>query len=307
MSAEQSVAVPAAVARHRTLWISDVHLGSPGSQAGRLTRFLARNSCETLYLVGDIFDGWKLKSRFFWTPDHSRVIKAILAKARSGTRVYYLTGNHDEFMRQFVSKQLRLGRVRLANEIVHTTADGRRLLVIHGDRFDIVMARAPWLAHIGDFGYEALLWSSEKLNRRLRAMDLPDAPFSAWIKFSVKAAVQYLSGFDQQIFARCRQDGLKGVVCGHTHHAEVRHVRMGVVSYNCGDWVESCTALAEDFDGQISILHAPPSINRTPGTRLIERGSVGPAVPVIVPARGISTGLAAGAVTIPQAVAEMPQ
>lgn len=202
------------------------------------------------------------RAAFFWTPDHTRVIKAILAKARRGTKVYYLTGNHDEFMRQFVRKQLRLGKVRLVNEVVHLTADGRRLLVVHGDRFDVVMARMSWLAHLGDVGYEALLWSGEKLNRRLRKRGMPDSPVSAWIKNGVKSTVQYLSGFDAQIIARCRRDDLKGVVCGHTHHAETRHIRLGIVSYNCGDWVESCTALSEDFGGHISILRAPPVVRR---------------------------------------------
>jgi len=256
------------VCSHRTLWISDVHLGSPGCKARQLTEFLARNDCETLYLVGDIFDGWKLKNRFFWTPHHSRVIKAVLNKARHGTKVYYLTGNHDEFMRQFVANQLRLGKVRLANEVVHTTADGRRLLVVHGDRFDFVMTQMAWLSHLGDFGYEALLWGSAKLNGFRRSIGLPDSKLSSQIKVGVKSLVQYLSGFDEQVIARCRKDNLKGVVCGHTHHAETRHIRMGVVSYNCGDWVESCTALGEDFSGHISILHAdsPPPV-REPKSR----------------------------------------
>jgi UDP-2,3-diacylglucosamine pyrophosphatase LpxH len=167
-------------------------------------------------------------------------------------------------MRQFVAKQLRLGKVRLANEVVHTTADGRRLLVIHGDRFDAVMTQMPWLAHAGDFGYEALLWGSARLNRLLRKFGRPDSQLSSRVKTGVKSAVQYLSGFDEQVMARCRQSDLKGVVCGHTHHAEARQIRMGIVSYNCGDWVESCTALGEDFEGRISILHALPAQPRKP-------------------------------------------
>jgi UDP-2,3-diacylglucosamine pyrophosphatase LpxH len=260
--------MPSPVTRHRTLWISDVHLGSPGCQARRLTRFLAENDCETLYLVGDIFDGWKLMKRFFWTPDHTRVIKAVLAKARHGTRVYYITGNHDEFMRQFVHKQLRLGKVRLANEVVHTTADGRRLLVIHGDRYDLVMTQMPWLAHAGDIGYEALLWGGARLNGVLRRFALPEIPVSSQIKHLAKSVVQYLSGFDQQVLARCRTHGLKGVVCGHTHHAETRYVSSGIISYNCGDWVESCTALAEDEHGRITILRPSAAPARSPGIRL---------------------------------------
>lgn len=257
--------------RHRTLWISDVHLGSPGCRAGALTRFLAANDCETLYLVGDIFDGWRLKKRFYWTPDHTRVIKAILAKARHGTRVYYVTGNHDAFMRQFVSRQLRLGRVRVRNEIVHVTADNRRLLVVHGDLYDAVVTTLPWLAHAGDTGYEALLWGGTRLNGLLRKLRLPELPVSAGIKLAVKSAVQYLSGFDEQVMARCRADGFNGVVSGHTHHAEARMIRLGIVSYNCGDWVESCSALAEDASGRISILrHSESTPSRSadaPGAR----------------------------------------
>lgn len=233
--------------------------GITGLPARRLTEFLARNHSETLYLVGDIFDGRKLRKKFFWTPDHTRVIKAILARARHGTRVYYLTGNHDEFMRQFVHKQLRLGKVRVANEVVHTAVDGRRLLVTQGDRFDVVMTQMPWLARVGDIGYESLLWGTHKLNRMRRELGLTDSQLSARIKTGVKSAVQYLSGFDEQVMARCRRDGLKGVVCGHTHHAETRLIRLGIVSYNCGDWVESCTALSEDFSGVMSILYAPPA------------------------------------------------
>lgn len=239
---------------HRTLWVSDVHLGSPGSQAKKLTEFLKRNDCEQLYLVGDIFDGWKMKSRFYWTPDHSRVIKQIISKARRGTRVYYLTGNHDGFMRQFVRNQLRLGKVRVANEVVHTTADGRRLLVLHGDVYDDVINGLPWLAFAGDAAYETLIWANGWLNRVGAAAGLPYWSVSAFAKNGVKSAVQYLSGVDNKIVQRCRQEKLQGLISGHTHHAEIRMLQSGIVSHNCGDWVESCTALAEDAAGNIEIV-----------------------------------------------------
>ena len=249
-----------AIHRHRTLWLSDIHLGSPGCKAARLVRFLRQNDCEQLYLVGDIFDGWKLKSKFYWTPDHTRVIKAILAKARRGTRVYYLTGNHDAFMRQFVKNKLRLGRIRVVHELVHTTADGRRLLVQHGDQFDDVVNALPGLALAGDFAYEALLKVSDRLARvQERFGMLPGVSVSSVIKTGVKSFVQYLSGFDDAVYYACRKRGLNGVVCGHTHHAEVRQVRNGITSYNCGDWVESCSALAEDAYGHIRIVHDAPA------------------------------------------------
>jgi UDP-2,3-diacylglucosamine pyrophosphatase LpxH len=250
--------VPAAQ-KHRTLWLSDLHLGSPGCKARHLVRFLRQNDCEQLYLVGDIFDGWKLKTRFYWTPDHTRVIKAILAKARRGTRVYYLTGNHDAFMRQFVKNKLRLGRVRVMHELVHTCADGRRLLVRHGDQFDAVVRNMPRLALAGDFAYEALLKLSDRLGVLQERFGIAAGfSISAFLKTGVKTLVQYLSGFDDAVYYECRRRRLNGVVCGHTHHAEARQIRNGIMSYNCGDWVESCSALAEDAHGRIRIVHGLP-------------------------------------------------
>ncbi|HVT36256.1 MAG TPA: UDP-2,3-diacylglucosamine diphosphatase [Nevskiaceae bacterium] len=246
------------ITKHRTLWVSDVHLGSPGAKARELTDFLKRNDCEQLYLVGDIFDGWKMKSRFYWTPDHSRVIKAIISKARRGTKVYYLAGNHDGFMRQFVKNQLRLGKVRIAHEVVHTTADGRRLLVTHGDTFDDVINGLPWLAYAGDVAYEALMEASKLLNRAGARMGLPYWSLSAFTKTAVKTAVQYWSGVDNKMLHRCRSENLAGVVSGHTHHAEIRMLRPGITLHNCGDWVESCTALTEDRDGNIEIVNYCP-------------------------------------------------
>ncbi|HUP91319.1 MAG TPA: UDP-2,3-diacylglucosamine diphosphatase [Solimonas sp.] len=242
--------------KHRTLWISDVHLGSTGCQAEKLTAFLKQNDCERLYLVGDIVDGWKMKSQFYWTPSHSRVIRALISKARRGTKLYYLTGNHDGFMRQFVRRHLRFGKVHLANEVVHETADGRRLLVMHGDAFDDIVSDYLWLAYAGDFSYEMLMRSNVWLNRVRSGLGLPYWSVSNYVKTQVKSAVQYLSGFDDRLYYRCQRDKLHGMITGHTHHAETRYVRNGVMSYNCGDWVESCTALAEDFEGNIEILHA---------------------------------------------------
>jgi UDP-2,3-diacylglucosamine pyrophosphatase LpxH len=240
--------------RHRSLWISDVHLGSPNCKARSLAAFLKRNHCEQLYLVGDILDGWKLKTHFHWTADQSRVIEAVLAKARRGTEVYYITGNHDAFLRQFLRRPLRLGRFRLVNEVVHTTADGRRLLVMHGDAFDEVVAAFPRLSYLGDRAYEGLISVNRRMNRAAAWLGLGQWSLSSAAKTLVKGAVQNLSGFDEKVLFRCREERLHGVICGHTHHAEMRHLRNGIISYNCGDWVESCTALAEDFSGCIRLL-----------------------------------------------------
>lgn len=258
--------------RHRTLWLSDLHLGSPGCKAGALIRFLRHNECEQLYLVGDVIDGWKMKSRFYWTAEHTRVIKAILAKARRGTQVYYVSGNHDAFLRQFVGNRLRLGPIRIVHELVHTTADGRRLLVQHGDQYDAVIRTMPGLSLAGDFAYETLLKASDwfaGLQARL-GMREPWS-VSAFAKYRVKSFVQYLSGFDDAVYYQCRRRGLHGVICGHTHHAEARHIRNGVTSYNCGDWVESCTALAEDDQGRIRILQGPAGHERLPDLAVVHR------------------------------------
>lgn len=251
------------VRRHRTLWISDVHLGSEGCKAHALVEFLRQNECENLYLVGDIFDGWKLRSRFYWPPDHSRVLHAVIAKARRGTKVHYIAGNHDDFLRQFVRKQLRLGRIRLANEAVHTTADGRRLLVIHGDVFDEVVSGMPLLAHASDLAY-TLLMRADVAWQRWNDVAEPMPKWSALVKNQAKSLTQWLSGVDEKMLTRARREGLNGVVTGHTHHAEVRYIRHGVISYNCGDWVESCTALAEDFQGEIRILKWEPQRKPAP-------------------------------------------
>ncbi len=260
------------VVRHRTLWLSDFHLGSRGCQADKLVEFLRWNDCDQLYLVGDIFDGWKLRSRFFWTADHSRVIKAILAKARRGTMVHYLTGNHDDFMRQFVRTKLRLGRICIAHEVIHTTADGRRLLVTHGDRFDEVIRNRMWLALAGDVAYEALLRASRSLSNLRVSLGYTPWSLSAFAKHKVKGLVQALSGFDDAVYYECKTRKLNGVICGHTHYAEDRLIRNGVTSYNSGDWVESCTALREDRSGQIAIIRADEPVQlpaATPPSRVI--------------------------------------
>lgn len=239
---------------YRTIWVSDVHLGSPGCQAGRLADFLQRHDCEQLYLVGDIFDGWKMRARFYWTPDQTRVIRAIIAKTRRRTRVCYLTGNHDDFMRQFIASELPFGKIHLAHELVHTTADGRRLLVLHGDIYDDLITRLPRLAHVGDRLYNLLIAANALVNRARAGLGKPGIHLAGKTKDIVKSAVQFACGVDMRMQARCERTGLQGIICGHTHHAEIRDLGEGITYYNCGDWVDSCTALAEDFEGNIHLI-----------------------------------------------------
>ena len=239
--------------RYRTIWLSDIHLGTPGCKAEFLVDFLKRTECETLYLVGDIIDGWKLRGSWFWPQEHTNVVRKVLTKAKRGTRVLYVTGNHDEFLRKFVDYRLEIGNIRLVNEHIHTTADGRRLLVLHGDFFDAITRYHRWVALAGDLAYETLMQSNYWFNRIRRLFGMRYWSMSAYAKKKVKNAVNIISHFESSVAHECRRRGLDGVVCGHIHHAEIRSIE-GVTYHNCGDWVESCTALAEDFNGQLSIV-----------------------------------------------------
>jgi UDP-2,3-diacylglucosamine pyrophosphatase LpxH len=241
------------VQRHRTIWLSDIHLGTPGCKAEFLVDFLKHNECETLYLVGDIIDGWKLRGSWFWPQEHTNVIRKLLTKSKRGTQTYYVTGNHDEFLRKFVGYKLEIGNVRLVNEMIHHTADGRRLLVIHGDAFDVITRYHRWVAMAGDAAYQATMTANYWFNRARRRVGLPYFSLSAFAKQRVKTAVNVVSSFEESVAHECRRRGLEGVICGHIHHAEIRQIE-GVTYHNCGDWVESCTALTEDFNGQLRVV-----------------------------------------------------
>jgi UDP-2,3-diacylglucosamine pyrophosphatase LpxH len=241
------------VQRYRTIWLSDIHLGTPGCKAEFLVDFLKHNECETLYLVGDIIDGWKLRGSWFWPQEHTNVIRKLLTKSKRGTQTYYVTGNHDEFLRKFVGYKLEIGNVRLVNEMIHHTADGRRLLVIHGDAFDVITRYHRWVAMAGDAAYQATMTANYWFNRARRRVGLPYFSLSAFAKQRVKTAVNVVSSFEESVAHECRRRGLEGVICGHIHHAEIRQIE-GVTYHNCGDWVESCTALTEDFNGQLRVV-----------------------------------------------------
>lgn len=238
---------------YRTVWISDVHLGTPGCKAEHLTEFLKSHTCDTLYLVGDIIDGWKLKNTFYWPQEHTNVVRKVLTKAKRGTKVYYITGNHDEFLRKFVAFKLDLGNIRFMNELVHITADGRRLLITHGDAFDVITRYHAWIAMTGDALYEGTMRFNYWFNKGRRVLGMRYWSLSAFAKQHVKSAVNVVSTFEQSVAKECARRKLDGVVCGHIHHAEIREIE-GVTYLNCGDWVESCTALAEHLDGRIELI-----------------------------------------------------
>jgi len=237
---------------YRTVFISDIHLGTPGCQAQALLHFLRCNPCETLYLVGDIVDGWQLRRRWFWPQAHNDVVQKLLRKARKGCRVVFVPGNHDEFARQFLGHSF--GDIEVTADAVHLTADGRRLWVMHGDHFDGVIQYAKWLAHVGDTLYELTLKLNRHLNSLRARMGLPYWSLSQYLKHKVKTAVSYVSDFEQAVAQEARSRGYDGVVCGHIHRPEMRTID-GTLYCNDGDWVESLSALVEHQDGRLEIVH----------------------------------------------------
>ena len=240
------------VLNFRSIWISDIHLGTRGSQTDLLLDFLKNTESKYLYLVGDIVDGWRMKRSWYWTQSHNDVVQKLLRKARKGTRLVYVPGNHDENFRDFAGR--RFGHVVVLREAIHRTADGRRFLVVHGDEFDGVVLYAKWLASLGDSAYTVALTMNQWLNGIRRKFGLPYWSLSAFLKHKVKNAVQYISCYEDAVVAYARRRNVDGVICGHIHTAELREID-GITYCNDGDWVESCTALVEHFDGRLEILH----------------------------------------------------
>jgi UDP-2,3-diacylglucosamine pyrophosphatase LpxH len=252
--------------KHRTIWISDIHLGTSGCNADLLVDFLHSVECETLYLVGDIVDGWRLKKGWYWPAQHNDIVRRILKMAARGTRVIYIPGNHDEVMREYAG--FHFGGVEIALEAVHETADGRKLLVTHGDMFDGVVLYARWLAILGDHAYTALLRANILFNAVRRRLGLPYWSMSAHLKKKVKNSVQYICRFEEAVAREAVIRGLDGIVCGHIHDAEIREID-GVTYYNDGDWVESCTALVEDKAGAMSIIDWGAQVRMREGAQLV--------------------------------------
>lgn len=237
--------------RVRAIWVSDVHLGTKGAQAAALLEFLQAHNPEFLYLVGDIVDGWALRKSWFWDEAHNAVLRRVLQLAAEGAQVRLICGNHDEFLRSWIG--LDLGGIRIVEETEHRTADGRRLLVHHGDRFDAVVRSAPWLAHLGSGAYRLMLVVNAGFNWLRRRFGYPYWSLSLFLKQKVKSALAYRESFEHAAARDAHARGFQGVVCGHIHKPEIREVE-GVAYLNSGDWVESCTALVEDAEGRIALL-----------------------------------------------------
>ncbi|GJD53174.1 UDP-2,3-diacylglucosamine hydrolase [Methylobacterium crusticola] len=270
--------------RVRTLFLSDLHLGTKGCQAELLLDFLRAVDADEIYLVGDIVDGWKLRAGWYWPQAHNDVVQKLLRKVRKGSRLVYVPGNHDEFLRDFLD--MHFGGIEIQDQLLHEAADGKRYLVIHGDQFDLVVRHARWLALLGDGAYTAALFVNTHLNRLRRRLGLTYWSLSAWAKLKVKNAVNFIGRFEEFLVAEARRAGADGVICGHIHHAASREIQ-GLRYLNTGDWVESCTAVVEHYDGRMEVIRfaewarasapaGPAEAARLPG-RLVPAAEAGPA------------------------------
>lgn len=239
---------------YRTIFISDIHLGTKDCKAEVLNNFLKNHTCDTLYLVGDIIDAWKIKqNKWRWKQSHTNVVRRILGHAKRNTRVVYVLGNHDEFLRPYLQYNLNFGMVELHNQIEHIGADGKHYLVVHGDLFDGITRLAPWLSFLGDKAYDSILSINNKFNWLLHRMGFNYWSLSRFLKHKVKKAVDFMFQFEKNLAAYCKKKGYDGVICGHIHHAEIKEID-SVMYMNDGDWVESCTALVEHNDGRWQII-----------------------------------------------------
>ncbi len=264
-----------ATKQFRTLFISDVHLGSRAAKADFLIDFLRHHEAETIFLVGDIVDGWRLRRSWHWPQTHNDVVQKLLRQARKGTSITYLAGNHDEFLRMF--QGTHFGGIEVTDRAVHVGADGKRYLVIHGDQFDTVVVNARWLAYLGDRAYEFAMLANRVVARVRRLLGLPYWSLSSWAKVKVKQAVNFIGAFQEVLTEEARRSEVDGVICGHIHHAAIE--TFGDIRYiNTGDWVESCTAVVEHFDGRMEIIHWPHTLASPSSTS-------GQFVPVVIDGR----------------------
>lgn len=254
------------ILRYRSIFISDLHLGTRDAKTHYLLDFLKHTESEYIYLVGDIFDLWKLKKGWHWPPVNNELISLIFAKARMGTRVIYIPGNHDEMFRDYCGADYN--GVELQCQAEHISADGRKYLVMHGDEFDYIVRHNKWLAHAGDWAYDLLLWLNHWFNLGRRRLGFGYWSLSSYLKQQTKSAVNFIGNFEQAVCNEAQRHQVDGVICGHIHHAAIQELS-GCEYKNTGDWVESCTALVEDQRGAFKII-----LWREQGETLMEEQSI---------------------------------
>lgn len=239
---------------YKTIFISDTHLGSKDCKAELLLDFLKKHTCESLYLVGDILDGWKMQqNKLTWKQSHTNVVKKVLGLSKKGTRVIYVTGNHDEFIRPIIKYGSSFGNITLCNSISHQGMDGKKYLVIHGDLFDGITSIAPWISFLGDRAYDFILSVNNRFNWVRHRLGFGYWSLSKYLKLKVKKAMDFIFKFEMNITDYSKRKGYDGVICGHIHNAEIKEVN-DTIYMNTGDWVESCTALVEHHDGKWELI-----------------------------------------------------
>ena len=238
---------------YKSIFISDIHLGSRGCQADALCSFLKSNTCENLYLVGDVIDGWQLQKRWYFPQSHANVIRRILTAAKRGTNVYYILGNHDEALRKFLQFDIEVGNIKLLDRIDYQAVNGKNYLVIHGDFFDSLMVDKKWLMHIGDIAYNFMIWVNIHFNKIRNLLGLEYWSLSKWLKQNTKEALNFINNFEDHVSEYCKEEGYDGIICGHIHVAKIKYIA-DIEYMNCGDWVESGTALVEHENGHFEII-----------------------------------------------------
>lgn len=244
------------IIKYKTICISDTHLGTNGCQADLLNNFLKHNTCENLFLIGDIIDGWKIQqNKWRWKQSHSNVIRRILGMGKHGVNVTYVTGNHDEFLRPFVTHIFQMGNIQICNQAEYTSIDGKKFLITHGDMFDGITRAAKWLSFLGDKAYDVVLWINTHFNYLRHKMGFGYWSLSKYLKHKVKKAIDFIYEFETTLSDYCQRRGFNGVICGHIHTAEIKIMPSGIIYMNDGDWVESCSALVEHYDGRWEIIY----------------------------------------------------
>ena len=238
--------------KYKSIFISDVHLGTKASQAEKLCKFLKENTCENLYLVGDIIDAWKLQRKWYFPQEHANVIRRIFTAAKRDTAVWYILGNHDEFLRKYIKYNIEVGNVKIVNQTVHQIGD-KKYLVIHGDFFDPTMNHAKWLMHIGDIAYNLMIWANIQLNWIRKKLKLKPWSLSKFLKSKTKEAIKFIGNYETQLSEYCKKHGYDGIICGHIHTPANKMIN-GIHYINTGDWVENSTAIVEHFDGRLELI-----------------------------------------------------
>jgi UDP-2,3-diacylglucosamine pyrophosphatase LpxH len=241
--------------KYKTVIVSDVHLGTKDSQADLLNNFLKNTQCDNLFLLGDIIDGWKIQqNRWRWKQSHTNVIRRILGLSKRGTKVTYVTGNHDEFLRPFVN-QFSLGNITICNHADYRDTDGNLFLLTHGDMFDGITRMAKWISFLGDRAYDFVLWINTRYNWWRHKLGFGYWSLSKYLKHKVKKAIDFMFNFEKNVTDYCERKGYDGVICGHIHTPDIKIMPNGIIYMNSGDWVESCSALVEHYDGKWEIIY----------------------------------------------------